>query len=159
MPMSSYYRELRTKIGTDLIFSPSVAAVIRNDSGHILFVQSADDQRWSIPAGAIEIGEAPAQAIRREVWEETGLKVRPLTILGVAGGQEFRWTYADGNQVEYLVIVFECQIEGGKLDAIDGESMAFRYFDPSNLPPRQFPYPDEWFQSPGAHVTWFADPT
>lgn len=158
MPMSSYYRNLRNKIGTDLIFSPSVAAVIRSDEGKVLFVQSAEDQLWSIPAGAIELGETPAQAVRREVWEETGLTVRPLKILGVVGGRDFRWTYPDGNQVEYLTVVFECQVERGELTAIDGESADFRYFDPSNLPKLQFPYPLAWFQGPKSDLAWYADP-
>lgn len=155
MPMSSYYQELRQKIGTDLIFSPAVAAVIRNDIGEILFVKSREDHLWSIPAGAIEIGETPAQAIRREVWEETGLTVRPLRILGVAGGRDFRWTYPDGNQVEYLTIVFECQIESGELTAMDGEVGEFRYCDSSHLPPQQFPYPPTWFKSDHAGPAWF----
>jgi hypothetical protein len=31
MTMSEYYKELRKKIGTELIFSPSVAVIIRNE--------------------------------------------------------------------------------------------------------------------------------
>ncbi len=157
MPMSTYYRELRAKIGSDLIFSPSVAAIIRNQDQEILFVQSVTDLLWSIPAGAIELGETPAAAICREVFEETGLTVRPFRILGVVGGRNFRWTYPDGNRVEYLTVVFECQVEAGELSAIDGEVAAFRYFSPADLPPLQFPYPHAWFDGT-IKEAWFEDP-
>ncbi len=73
MPMSKYYKELREKIGTQLIFSPSVVGIIRNERKEILFVQEAGGTMWGFPAGAIEIGETPAEAVIREVYEETGL--------------------------------------------------------------------------------------
>lgn len=62
---------------------PSVAAVIRNDSGEILLQNKGNGEKWSLPAGAIEPGEAPAEAIVREVWEETGLIVLPRKLVGV----------------------------------------------------------------------------
>lgn len=38
-----------------------------------------------VPAGSIADGEAPSDAAVREVWEETGLRVRVTRSLGVAG--------------------------------------------------------------------------
>lgn len=155
MPMSQYYKELREQIGTELIFSPSVAAIIKNEQGQILFMQGADNKMWSLPAGAIELGETPAAAVIREVWEETGLEVVPRHLLGVLGGTKFRWTYPDGNQVEYIIFVFECEVRGGNLQAIDGEAADLRYFDPSAMPPLQFPYPLEFFSMNPATQTYF----
>lgn len=37
MPMSWYYQELRKKIGTQRLLIPSVAAIVRNSAGDILF--------------------------------------------------------------------------------------------------------------------------
>ncbi|RDW14940.1 NUDIX domain-containing protein, partial [Oceanobacillus chungangensis] len=108
MPISDYYKKIRRKIGTDLIFMPSVAAIIRNDDNDILFQKPHDGEYWSLPAGAIEPGEAPAQALIREVWEETGLRVKPNKLLEIFGGESFRFTYPNGDQVEYSVFVFEC---------------------------------------------------
>jgi ADP-ribose pyrophosphatase YjhB (NUDIX family) len=123
LPMSDYYKQLRQKIGTQLIFSPGVAAIIRNQFGEILFQRpSLSSDIWSLPAGAIEIGETPAEAIIREVYEETGLHVVPHKLLGVFGGRNFRFTYPDGNQVESLIFVFECIVESGELEPVDGES-------------------------------------
>ncbi len=68
-------KKIREQLGHELILIPSVAAVIKNGQGDILF-QYPGGEYWSLPAGAIEPGETPEEAVVREVWEETGLKVQ-----------------------------------------------------------------------------------
>lgn len=52
------------------------AAIILNDEGHVLLVkQSYGAFNWELPGGAAEPGESPAEAVIREVREETGLDV------------------------------------------------------------------------------------
>lgn len=122
MPMSPYYRELRERVGKELLLMPAVAAVVRDERGRLL-LQRARSGHWSLPAGAIEPGEPPAQAAAREVYEETGLLVRPLRLLGVTGGASSRVTYANGDRVEYLVAVFECSPVGGELSTDNDETV------------------------------------
>jgi 8-oxo-dGTP pyrophosphatase MutT (NUDIX family) len=98
-PMSPYYQHLRTKIGRDLLLVPSVAAVILDGEGNLL-LQEKHGEGWSLPAGAIEPGEAPVEALRREVLEETGLMVEPASIRGVFGGAAFRYAYPNGDVVD-----------------------------------------------------------
>ena len=38
---------------------------------------------WTLPGGGIDFGEDPTNAMIREVYEETGLSVRPLEIAGI----------------------------------------------------------------------------
>ncbi len=147
MPMSPYYRKLREKIGTTRIFSPSVVGIVRNPKGEVLCVKDRESQIWGLPAGAMELGETPAQAIVREMLEETGLSVRPKKLLGVFGGERFRWTYPDGNQVEYVIVAFDCEVLGGVLKPQDGEIEAFNYFSVDALPPLPLPYPKSLFSS------------
>lgn len=143
--MSNYYKRLREKVGNELIFMPSVAAIVRNDSGEILFQNKRNGEKWSLPAGAIEPGEVPAQAVIREVWEETGLTVVPKKLLGVFGGEEFRYKYPNGDQVEYIIFVFECMIYQGRLGPVDDETVELRYFDASDMPGLALPYPKSLF--------------
>ncbi|KAB2389650.1 MULTISPECIES: NUDIX hydrolase [Bacillus cereus group] len=144
MSMSLYYKKIREQLGHELIFMPSVAAVIKNGQGDILF-QYPGGEYWSLPAGAIEPGETPEEAVIREVWEETGLKVQVKKQKGVFGGEEFRYTYANGDKVEYIVVVFECEVTSGKLKSIDGESLKLQYFSFSEKPTLALPYPDNIF--------------
>jgi len=58
------------------------AAVI-NDKGQILLVQRADNGKWAMPGGALEVGETPADGAVREALEETGVHCRARSLVGV----------------------------------------------------------------------------
>lgn len=144
MPISQYLKSLRERVGHDILQIPSVAAIIRDDNDRILLVKSGD--AWGLPAGAIDLGETPIEAVVREVFEETGLNVSPKRIVDVFGGENFRYVYSNGDQVEYFIVVFDCEITGGELRAIDGEVSAFRYFTVDEMPELSIPYPKTIFQ-------------
>jgi len=57
------------------------AAVFREDK--ILLIKRRDDQTWAMPGGLYEVGESPAAAAERELWEEAGLRGRAVQLLGV----------------------------------------------------------------------------
>jgi 8-oxo-dGTP pyrophosphatase MutT (NUDIX family) len=153
MPISTYLRELRGMLGPQLLLMPGVAAIVRDASERVLFMHRADDGRWGLPAGAIDPGESPAQAIVREVREETGLVVRPARVAGVFGGAGFRHRYPNGDEVEWTVTVFECDIVGGALAPQDGEALDLRYFSADEAPTLQLPYPRALFDRPSAGGT------
>jgi 8-oxo-dGTP pyrophosphatase MutT (NUDIX family) len=152
MAISTYLKSLREKIGTTLLQIPAVTAVIRDDTGGILLQRSIHDE-WSLPAGAIDLGESPAQAIVREVWEETGLKVRPIDVLGIFGGcNGFRHTYPNGDRVEYTCIVFVCNIVGGQLGGRDDETLELQYFNLEKMPKLAIEYPPSIFKPDASEV-------
>src|SRR3982750_2227707 len=134
MAISEYLRELRTLVGPRLLLLPGVAAIVRDAEGRVLFMRRADDGRWGLPAGAVDPGESPAEAIVREVREETGLVVRPARVAGVFGGVRFRHRYPNGDEAEYVAVVFDCEVSGGELASRDGEALDLRYFAPAAAP-------------------------
>jgi 8-oxo-dGTP pyrophosphatase MutT (NUDIX family) len=81
--MSDYVRRLREKVGHDLLFWPSVACLVRDDDGALLLVRHVEG-RWTLPAGAMDPGESPAEAARRETREEASVDVEPRIVGGEA---------------------------------------------------------------------------
>lgn len=147
MGMSDYYKNLREKVGNQLIFMPGVAGVIRNEHGEMLFGRKHHEEKWGLIAGAIELGETPAEAMIREAFEETGLTIHPERIIGVYGGETYRFTYANGHQVEYITIVFECTIREGELQRENEEMKQLQFFPEDRIPPIAMNYPGSIFSS------------
>jgi 8-oxo-dGTP pyrophosphatase MutT (NUDIX family) len=125
--MSDYVRRLREKLGNDYLFMPSVSALIRDDDGRVLFVQHFEG-RWQLPGGAVDPGERPAEAVRRECLEEAGIIVEPIRIAGVFGGPEYRITYSNGDDAGWVVTVFEARIVAGEPSPSDDETQAVGWF-------------------------------
>lgn len=63
----------------------SVKAIIKCPCGNVLILRRANDQagngNWDIPGGAIEKGENKNDALRREIFEETNLKINDIKFL------------------------------------------------------------------------------
>jgi 8-oxo-dGTP pyrophosphatase MutT (NUDIX family) len=55
--------------------SLGVRAAIFDESGRVLLVRHSYVRGWHLPGGAVEPGETVEEALRREVWEETGLRI------------------------------------------------------------------------------------
>lgn len=138
--MSPYYSEIRAAIGQSLLLMPSVAAIVHNSDGDLLLQEKADGT-WSLPAGAIEPGETAEDAVRRELLEETQLDAGVVSLVGCYSGSEFRHTYPNGDQVEYVVVLFHCHVNGTRNSLRDSETLSLRYFSRRDFPGLQLPYP------------------
>lgn len=128
MAISPYVARLRQAVGNARLFIPSVAGLVRDDANRLLLVQSLDDGRWSTPGGTVEVDETPATAVVREVWEETGLFVRPTRVFGVYGGPQFLVRYPNGDETQYLSTMFDCVIESGAARPDGEETSSVEFF-------------------------------
>lgn len=127
MPMSPYLRALRARLGNSLLTLPSVAVALFDGEGRLLMAREGHSGDWMTIGGAIEPGETPADAAVREMWEETGLYVEPLRVLGVFSGGPFQFTYPNGDAVAYVATLFEARLIAGKPrpDGVEATELRF----------------------------------
>ncbi|HLI35692.1 MAG TPA: NUDIX hydrolase [Terriglobia bacterium] len=89
------------------------AVVIRGDS--ILLIRRGKHPQmgeWTLPGGMVELGESVHSAVRREVWEETGLRVKPASLAAIFE----RIIRRNGRvQYHYIVLDYVCRLKSGKL--------------------------------------------
>lgn len=112
-----------------------VGVIICDGDGRILLERRSDCGWWGLPGGAVEPGESVSRAARREVFEETGLRVELTGMLGVYSGPEQRIVvYPDNGDERHLVdVLVTARIVSGAL-AVSPESLELAFFPPDGLP-------------------------
>jgi 8-oxo-dGTP diphosphatase len=101
--------------------------VVRSESGEVLLVKREDFRVWTIPGGATEWPEAPAQTAVRETLEEPGVEVAVDELVGV-----YSFARADN-----LMFVYTGHPLGGQ-PRLTPEAVDVHYFAPDLLPDRMF---------------------
>jgi 8-oxo-dGTP pyrophosphatase MutT (NUDIX family) len=132
MGISSYLRQVRDRVGGQLLLLPGVSAVVFNDAGEILLHRRSDNGKWAIMGGIPDPDEQLADALVREVWEETGVTVEPQRVTGVYTSPII--TYPNGDTAQYVIVAFRCRPLRGTPRVNDDESLEVRYFKLDELP-------------------------
>lgn len=104
------------------------AVVIKDDK--LLMVREKIDNCWSLPGGWADVGYSPGEVAAKEVWEETGLKVKPTRLLGVL---DKKCHPHPPSPFHVYKIFIECEIIGGKLQP-GMETSDAKFFAKENLP-------------------------
>lgn len=118
MTTPEFVLALRERVGHAPLPLVGVTAVVFRDE-RVLLGRRADNGAWQCVAGIVEPGEEPADAAVRECREEAGIEVRATRLAVVQ--QLPRTTYANGDQVDYLDLVFRCDWVSGDPHPADGE--------------------------------------
>ena len=92
-----------------------VGAVIL-DGDRVLLVkrgQPPSQGKWSIPGGLVHLGERIEDAVRREVLEECGVRVRLLGLCGVIDRVRLAPDEPSRVHFHYVIIDYVASIEAG----------------------------------------------
>jgi len=134
--MDGYIKELRNKVGHDMVIINFSCACVVNDKGQVLLQKRGNDDgnygKWGLPGGAVELGESFVDAALRETKEETGLDVEVTRFVGVYS--KYFATYSNGDKCQTITCLFEGFPTTNWL-VVDGvETIDLKYFDRNNLP-------------------------
>ena len=142
----------------ELGYRPCVGVMLVNGDGKVFVGRRIDNKEgdwWQMPQGGVDKGEAPDDAVLRELAEETGAKAEHVEIAGKLGEELFYdlppelhgklWggRYCGQRQTWYLVR-FTGSDEDIAIDAHDPpEFCEWKWVDPEQLPELIVPFKRE----------------
>jgi len=94
---------------------PSVTAIVTDEPGRILMVHKTDNDLWALPGGGMDLGESIADAVVREVKEETGIDVAVTGLVGMYTNPKHIMAYDDGEVRQQFSVCFTTRLLGGEL--------------------------------------------
>jgi ADP-ribose pyrophosphatase YjhB (NUDIX family) len=107
----------------------AVAAVVGNEAGEILLTQRADSGIWLYPVGWADVGYSPSEIAMKEVYEETGIEVEPVSLIAVLDGLRLGFSFTP-----LYSLVFHCRMVGGELKGHPLETRQVGFFPRDGLP-------------------------
>mgnify|MGYP000131367616 CR=1 FL=1 len=130
-----YIEELRAKIGhIPLILNGSVAVILNNQNEILLQKRVSPYGTWGLPGGLMEMGETAEETAKREVFEETGLRINNLKLIDILSGAEYFVKCSNGDEFYSVTIgYFTKDFEGDIVDDKD-EVLEHKFFNSKNLP-------------------------
>jgi 8-oxo-dGTP pyrophosphatase MutT (NUDIX family) len=110
----------------------AVTAFIQDAAGRLLMIRRTDNDLYAIPGGAQEVGETIAQAVVREVREETGITVDVTGLIGVYSDPAHVIAFSDGEVRQEFSLCFRARpIEGEPRTS--SESKEVLWVEPAGL--------------------------
>jgi 8-oxo-dGTP pyrophosphatase MutT (NUDIX family) len=128
-----YVEEIRHVIGTRPLLLPG-AIVLVVDAMQGILLQQRLDGSWGLPGGVMELGESCEETARREIFEEAGLTLGALELVGVISGEDQHIFCSNGDEVYSVTVAYATREFTGELVVDFTESLAMRFFAPDELP-------------------------
>jgi mutator protein MutT len=132
-----------------------ILGLVENNRGEILLTQRYEPEfpgahlRWEVPGGAHDWGETLEETCRREIAEETGIKVEIIGLLPLH--YENIWDHPE-YEMEVVLLGFHCRYESGEPVLGDHKIADIKWFDKHHLPDFDYlPPTREW-------ITYLATP-
>ncbi|WP_278749738.1 NUDIX hydrolase [Lactobacillus taiwanensis] len=127
-----YIKTLRKKVGHEPIILNFSGGILTNNQNEILLQKRSDFNAWGLPGGALEFGESAQEACVREFLEETGLKVRTKSLLGLS--TNFIQHYPNRDVAQAVTIEFVVELVEKTSKEVNSETLDLKCFSKDKLP-------------------------
>ncbi|MFJ4779276.1 NUDIX domain-containing protein [Streptomyces sp. NPDC088762] len=108
---------------------PAASTIVVDDDGRVLLQRRTDNGTWALPGGKMELGESIGDCAVRETFEETGIEVEIVGIVGTYTNPGHVFAYDDGEVRQEFSICLLAHPTGGSLRTSD-ESLEVAWFMP-----------------------------
>jgi ADP-ribose pyrophosphatase YjhB (NUDIX family) len=88
-----------------------VRGVVFKDDAILLVQEKIDDNRWTLPGGWADVGDSPAEATEREIFEESGYEARAVKLLAAYDRRQHNHPPVEFHAYK---LFFRCELTGGK---------------------------------------------
>jgi len=113
--------------------TPGVCAVILNKNNEVFLHKRSDLKNlWALPGGTMKVGESVAKCCKRELYEETKLKVSPEKLIGLYTSPNCIFKWSDNLIYQSFVIAFLCKSKSSKI-ILNAESDTYGWFKKNDL--------------------------
>ncbi|MCM3567357.1 NUDIX hydrolase [Neobacillus mesonae] len=131
-----YIEDLRKMVGTRPLILVGAVVGVMDEKDRIL-LQKRPNGDWSLPGGLLELGESAEEAGRREVFEETGIEIGALELVGVFSGKQYFVKLENGDEFYPVTIAYRSTDIKNRTIKIDGvETLDAQFFEVTDLPLR-----------------------
>jgi ADP-ribose pyrophosphatase YjhB (NUDIX family) len=119
----------------DQVHRIMLCAVLENSDWKVLLHKRSDFDVWAFPGGGAEEGESAEDCVVREVFEETGLKMKNYQAIGFASNPKYETVvYPNGDVTQNYCLILYAREWDGELTGGDAETKELGFFDPLELP-------------------------
>jgi len=92
---------------------PAATVFVEDEQRRVLMIKRTDNGLWSLPGGAMEIGESIAACGVRETLEETGYRIKIVQLIGVYSDPRTVIAYDDGEVRQQFAILLRGELQAG----------------------------------------------
>ena len=130
MARTDHYNDPNAPKATNIVVA--VTAFVQDEHGRLLMIRRTDNDLYSVPGGAEDVGETIGHTVIREVKEETGFDVEVTGIVGTYTDPKHVFAYDNGEVRQEFSICFATRIVGGEL-AVSDESFEVAFHSPEDV--------------------------
>lgn len=109
----------------------SVRILITNEDNEVLFVKEKEEGKWGLPGGWCDLFITPRKNAEKEVFEETGLKVKTKRLLAVMNREKYR---NPNTLLSDYVMYFVAEVKKDSKLEIGFEVSDAKYYSMEDLP-------------------------